>query len=269
MAKTNTKISTKALKSTMWRHACTLEWTNNYERLQASGFAYSMAPVLRELYDTDEEICTNLERHLRLYNTHPSTSAPIIGAVCALEEDYQTDTADSLKVALMGPMAGIGDTLHATLLQPLAFLFSAGLAAENSWLCIPVMLFPFFILWYIRFPLFKFGYKRSVSMINDISGKSALGKIRELASVVGVMVAGGFVPSMVNIKLKYAFTTVVNEVESKVLLQDTLDGILPNLLSMLVVALCYYLLKHKRMKPTTVMLVLSVVAFILGFMGII
>ena len=28
MAKTNTKISTKALKSTMWRHACTLEWTN-------------------------------------------------------------------------------------------------------------------------------------------------------------------------------------------------------------------------------------------------
>lgn len=269
MARTNKKLSQKALNRTMWRHACTLEWANNYERLQASGFAYAMLPVIEELYDTDEERCANLQRHLRLYNTHPSTSAAIIGAVCGLEEDYQTDTADSLKIALMGPMAGIGDTIHATLLQPLAYLFSAGLAAENSYLCIPVLLIPFVILWWIRFPLFKWGYKRSVNMISDISGANQLGKIRELASIVGLMVVGGFAPSMVNVQLKYAFTTLVNGTEKVVKLQDTLDGILPSLLPICVISFCYWLLKKKNAKPLTVILILTVIGFVCGALGII
>ena len=71
------KLSKKALNRTMWRHANTLEWANNYERMQASGFAYAMLPVIEELYDTDEERSENLKRHLRFYNTHPSTSAAI------------------------------------------------------------------------------------------------------------------------------------------------------------------------------------------------
>ncbi|MBO5527554.1 MAG: PTS system mannose/fructose/sorbose family transporter subunit IID, partial [Erysipelotrichaceae bacterium] len=70
MAKTNKKLSKKALNRTMWRHANTLEWANNYERMQASGFAYAMLPVIEELYDTDEERSENLKRHLRFYNTH-------------------------------------------------------------------------------------------------------------------------------------------------------------------------------------------------------
>ena len=269
MARTNKKLSTKALNRTMWRHANTLEWANNYERMQASGFAYAMLPVIEELYDTDEERSENLKRHLRFYNTHPSTSAAIIGAVCGLEEDYQTETADSLKVALMGPMAGIGDTIHATLLQPLAYLFSAGLAAENSYLCIPVLLIPFFVLWWIRFPLFKWGYKRSVEMISDLSGASSLNKLKELASIVGLMVVGGFAPSMVGVKLKYTFTTTINDVEKVVALQDTLDGVLPYLLPICVIGFCYWLLKKKKMKPLNVILILSVVGFALGALSII
>lgn len=263
------KISDKALKKTRLRHNCTLEWANNYERMQASGFAYAMVPVLKDLYDNDEDVCKALERHLRFYNCHPGASAAIIGAVCALEEDYQTDTADSLKVALMGPMAGIGDTIQATLVQPLAYLFAAGLAAEGSYLALPVLVIPFIALWAIRFPLFDFGYKRSVAMIQDINGKASLGKFRELAQIVGLMVVGGFVPSMINVSLKYTYTKVINDVEQTVALQDTLDGILPCMLPIIVVGICFWMIKYKKIKPTTAIGLIAIVGFILGSVGII
>lgn len=269
MAKTHKKLSEKALRKTCIRHNFTLEWANNYERMQASGFAYAMVPVLEELYDTDEEVCEAVERHLRFYNCHPGTSAAIIGAVCALEEDYQTETADSLKVALMGPFAGIGDTIQATLVQPLAYLFAAGLAAEGSYLALPVLLIPFILLWAVRFPLFKFGYTRSVSMIQDINGQSSLAKFKDLATVVGIMVVGGFVPSMISVGLKYSYTKVINDVEQVVRLQDTLDGVLPYMLPILSVVLCYWMIKTKKMKPTTVICIIAIVGFALGAIGII
>ena len=103
MAKTNKKLSEKALKSAATRAALTHECCWNFERMQATGFAYEMVHVLKELYDTDEEVCARLKAHLQFYNTHPGASEAILGACVALEEDYQTEMSDSLKVALMGP----------------------------------------------------------------------------------------------------------------------------------------------------------------------
>ena len=98
MAQTHKKLSQKALTAAATRAAVTHEWCWNYERMQATGFAYEMIPVLRELYDTDEEVCERIKSHLQFYNTHPGASEAILGACVALEEDYQTEMADSLKV---------------------------------------------------------------------------------------------------------------------------------------------------------------------------
>ena len=49
MARTNAKLSEQALKKAASRHNWTLQWCWNYERMQASGFAYAMVPVLKEL----------------------------------------------------------------------------------------------------------------------------------------------------------------------------------------------------------------------------
>ncbi len=269
MARTNKKLSEKALKSAATRAAVTHEWCWNYERMQATGFAYEMIPVLRELYDTDEEICDRLKSHLQFYNTHPGASEAILGACVALEEDYQTETADSLKVALMGPMAGIGDTVQAVLVKPIAYILAASLAADGSFLSIPVLLIPFFILWAARFPLFRFGYKRSVSIIQDISGNTSFARLQEAAQILGLMVVGGFVPSMVGIGLTLAYTKEINGNIREVRIQDTLDGILPYLLPILVVVFCYWMIKQKKLKPTTAILILAAIAFVLGALGII
>ncbi|MEA4911370.1 MAG: PTS system mannose/fructose/sorbose family transporter subunit IID [Oscillospiraceae bacterium] len=273
MAKTNKKLSEAALKKAANRHNWTLQWCWNYERMQASGFAYAMVPIMQELYDTNDEVCENLERHMQFYNCHPGASAIIMGASVALEEDYQPEMSDSIKVALMGPLAGIGDTVQAVLVQPITYIIAASLANEGSLLAVPVVIIPLLILFLLRWPLFRWGYNRSVKIIEDISGNSDFNSLREAAQILGLTVVGGFVPSMIGVKLKYAYTKeLTNEageaVTKTIALQDTLDGILPYLLPICLVGLCYWLLKTKKISPVKVILIVAVLAFVLGALGI-
>ena len=203
MARTNAKLSEQALKKAASRHNWTLQWCWNYERMQASGFAYAMVPVLKELYDNNDEVCENLERHMQFYNCHPGGSSVIMGAAVALEEGYETDMSDSIKVALMGPLAGIGDTIQAVLVKPIAYIIAAGLAAEGSFLSLPVIILPLLALFLARWPLFKWGYKRSVAILEDIEGNTDFNTLRKAAQILGLTVVGGFVPSMIGLALKY------------------------------------------------------------------
>ncbi len=268
MARTNNKLSEKAKKSASSRHNWALQWCWNYERMQASGMAYAMAPVMKELYDNDEEVCQNLERHMQFYNSHPGASAVIMGAAVALEEDYQPEMSDSIKVALMGPLASIGDTIQGVLVQPFAYIMSASLANEGNFLSLAVIFLPFFLLWLARWPVFNWGYKRSVHIIEDISGETDFNLMREAASILGLTVVGGFVPSMVGVSLKWTYVATIEGVEQTVALQDTLDGILPFLLPISFVALCYWLLKSRGVKPFTVIGIVAVIAFVCGALGI-
>lgn len=268
MAKTNKKLSKKALKSAAARHNWALQFCWNYERMQASGFAYSLVPVMKELYTTNDEVCENLERHMQFYNSHPGASAVIFGASVALEEDYQTDMSDSIKVALMGPMASIGDTIQAVLVQPFAFILSAALAAEGNLLSLLVLMIPFLLLFLARWPIFNWGYNRSVKIIEDISGQSDFNSLREAAQILGLTVIGGFVPSMIGVSLKYTYIKEIEGVSQAVALQDTLDGILPYLLPIALVGACYWLLKSKKLTPIWVIVILAVVMFGLGALGI-
>lgn len=268
MARTNKKLSEETKKRACRRHNWVLQYCWNYERMQASGWAYAMIPVMQELYDTNEEVCQNLERHMQFYNSNTNVAAMIFGAAVALEEDYQPEMASSIKVALMGPMASIGDTINAVLVQPFAYMMAASMAAEGSYMALPWIFIPFFLLWLGRFPLFSFGYKRSVHIIEDIGDNTDFALLRDGASILGLVVAGGFVPSMVNVSIKWSYTRMINEVEKTIHIQDTLNGILPYLLPICFVALCYWMLKIRSMKPLTVIGVIATIGFVLGALGI-
>jgi PTS system mannose-specific IID component len=268
MAKTNQKLSQEALKSAITRHNWTLQWCWNYERMQASGYAYSMVPVMKELYNTEDEVCQNLERHMQFYNSHPGASAVIFGASVALEENYQPEMSDSIKVALRGPMASIGDTIQAVLVQPFAFILSAALASEGNMLALPVLFIPLLLLWLARWPVFWWGYRRSVKVIEDVSGSSDFNLLREAAQILGLTVIGGFVPGMVGIGLKWTYMREIDGVVQVIKLQDTLNGILPYLLPVALVAFCYWLLKNRRLTPVVVILIVAIITFLGGALGV-
>ena len=267
------KLSKSALSKACSRHNWGLQWCWNYEKMQAAGYAYAILPVFKELYSSDEEICRNLERHMAFYNTHPGASALIFGADVALEEAGQGETGDSLKIALMGPLAGIGDTIQAVLVTPPFNIIAAGLAAEGSWASILFSTLPVLALFLLRWPLFNYGYKQGANVINDVSGAGTLDSLQTGASILGVTVMGGFVPSMIGATLplklgKDLVDEAGNVVQEAQTLQGALDAIFPYLVPIIITGLCYYGIKVKKSKPLTIILILFVISFVLGALGI-
>lgn len=276
MAKTNAKLSQKALNSCAHRHNWALQWCWNYERMQAAGYAYAMVPVIKELYDDVDEQCRHLERHMQFYNTHPGASALIIGAGVALEEAYQPEIHDSLKVALMGPLAGIGDTIQGVLVTPTFSIIAASMAAEGNPLSVLMLTLPLLVLFIVRYPLFNYGYKAGVNVIADVNGMSTLDTLQVAASVLGITVVGGFVPSILaGLKIKDSFlaTELKDEAGNVVSttagnIQKGLDALLPYLIPILVTFFCYWMIKAKKVTPLKVILILTVLLFICGAAGV-
>ena len=69
-SKDNKKITDKDLRKVFWR-SFTLEGSWNYERMAHLGYAYSMIPVLKKLYDKKEDLSRALKRHLEFVNITP------------------------------------------------------------------------------------------------------------------------------------------------------------------------------------------------------
>ncbi len=274
MAKTNVKLSDAAKKKAITRHNWALQWCWNYERMQAAGYAYSMVPVINELYDDNEERCRNLERHMVFYNTNPWTSALIFGADIALEEDYQGEVGDSLKVALMGPLAGIGDTISAVILTPIFSIITASLAQEQNYLSLLTAIIPSLFTFVIRWPIANYAYKKGTAIMADVSGAGSFEALQVGASILGLVVIGGFIPSILSgLKIKDIERTFINSetgetVSSPLQIQSGLDAMLPYLIPLALTGLCYWLIKVKKVSPMKTILLVFILAFACGALGI-
>lgn len=264
------KVTKADLIKANWRHNVTLQWSWNYERMQALGYLWSILPILQRVSKTKEELIANMQRHLVFYNTNPSVGSPLIfGATCALEEQMQGEVGDSLKVALMGPLAGIGDSIQAILLRPMVAVLAASLAMNGSWAGFIIM-FAFGLFWFWqKFPQFWWGYRQGVGLVAQVAG-GTLDKITEAATIMGLMVVGGFIPSIMSkLTTTIAFSrqvTVQGQNTSKVVqLQPVLDQILPYMIPLLIVGFAYWLLKNRKQSPIMVLLWLTILAFVFSY----
>src|SRR5579883_1003279 len=258
----------------MWRHLITLQWSWNYERMQALGYVYSMLPVINAVYKDKEERIAAMKRHLVFYNTNPQVgSPPIFGATVALEAQRQAETVDSIKVGLMGPLAGIGDTIQAILFRPIIAVFAASLALAGSYFG-PLIMFLSGILWTVlMIPLFYFGYRQGIGVAREVSAEGRLTRFTDMVTMMGMVVIGAFIPSImasVTTPLKYSQTVSnLGQVHTEtVALQSTLDSLLPYMIPIAFVALAYWLLRGLRLSAVWVLVILFVVAFVLGAVGI-
>jgi len=266
---TKSPVTHGDLVNAMWRHNLTLQLSWNYERMQALGYAWSIAPILKKVFPKKDEYFAALKRHMVFYNTNPAIGSPtIFGADCALEEERQPEVGDSLKVALMGPFAGIGDTVMAILMKPIFAVFAAALAlqghASGAWL----MLLLGFIWFYLMFPGFWLGYKQGLGLVRQVSS-GAITRITDMASTAALFIMGGFIPSILaGVKTPLEITKKVmiegKEVIQSVKIQDTFDKVLPYMLPLAITFTVYWLLKKKHWTNLQVLLLLVAAGIILG-----
>ncbi|NMC11430.1 MAG: PTS system mannose/fructose/sorbose family transporter subunit IID [Chloroflexi bacterium] len=273
MATNETKITRADLMKSFWRYVWLFQCGWNYERMQSVGYAYSILPILKKTRPGEEEFKEAFLTNLNFFNTNPVVGAPlIIGAHIALEEaGASLETTEGLKVGLMGPLAGVGDTLVWALYNSIIFSIGASMALSGSALGpILVLLLVFFPYLAVRYWQFTWAYKQGVNLVTQLGG-GIIAKITEFATIVGLIVIGGFAPSIVNLKVAWKpaiAATVQGEAVSQVIdIQAQLDAILPYMLPVLVTALAYWLLK-KGWSPVAVLALLFVIGFIGGAIGL-
>lgn len=109
------KINKSDLNKVFWR-SIPYEHSWNYERMGNVGFTWAMMPLLKKLYPKKEQFTQALKRNLELYNMTPYIVTLPLGISAAMEEansineDFDETSISAVKLALMGPLSGIGDS---------------------------------------------------------------------------------------------------------------------------------------------------------------
>lgn len=264
---TEKDLSNLALRSIPMEHS----W--NYERMMHMGYAWALMPILKKLYPEDEDFREALQRHLEFYNTTPFIITSPLGISAAMEEERATsvDTFDTksisdVKTALMGPLAGIGDSIFWGTLRIIATGIGTSLALQGNLLG-PLL---FFLVWNVphwisRYILSFVGFNLGTEVITKANQKGVMDKITRAASVVGLSVAGAMTAEMVNVNIPIA----IGAGENATTVQAILDGIIPGIPKLLVFWLAYRLLKRKTspLLIMLIMLVLGIAGAYFGFLG--
>lgn len=251
-------LTRKDLNKMVWR-SLLLQASFNYERMQAAGWLYSILPGLKKIHKNKHDLSESMKSHMEFFNTHPFLVNIIMGIVLAMEEKKQNrNMIRSIRVAMMGPLGGIGDALFWLTLLPICVGIGASLGQDGNPMGAVVFLLIFNTVHFaLRFGLMHYGYSAGTNAISSL--KENTKKVAHAASIVGVTVVGALIASFV----KLESSLVIHAGKAKIALQkDLLDKLVPNLLPLAYTLLMYYLLK-KGFSPVK----LIIITVIIGIIG--
>jgi fructoselysine and glucoselysine-specific PTS system IID component len=249
----------------MFFRSLALEANFNFETWQNTGFAFTIIPALKRLYANKNDMAKALKRHLQLFNTSPYGSTLIFGITAAMEEqnsrdpDFDEESISSIKLGLMGPLAGVFDSLFWGTFKVIAAGVGTSLAIKGNILG-PVIFILIFNIPHLllRYNLTFLGYNAGTKFLRSLAKSNVMDKLTTGASILGLMVVGAMPATLM------AITTpiTIGASKSAITIQGILDQIVPTVIPLALTFLVYYFVK-KNVKTTYLLLGL----LILGFAG--
>ena len=249
----------------------------NMERMEGPAIIRMLGGVREKLYPGDrgkqQEL---LARHEPFFNTEPYLGCIVPGIVLGMEEenarnsdqDISSELLTGVKTALMGPAAGIGDSLYVGTLIPILLSIAIGISGESGSVAGPLL----YIIAHlgIMIPLTWFLFYRGYSMGLD-SAQSILeggikDKLTRVMNIIGLTVVGAITSEYVTIETGW----VMMQGEEVMLdMNAALNGILPNIITLLLALVTFWLISKVKVKiglMFLIYLVFSVVALLIGLM---
>ncbi|MFV0479069.1 MAG: PTS system mannose/fructose/sorbose family transporter subunit IID [Anaerorhabdus sp.] len=243
----------------------------NMVKMEANGFTITMAPAIESIYKGDEEgKKAAYLRHQNFFNTHAVPFSFIAGLAYAMEKEHKEkqsidgQTIESIKAALMGPTAGMFDSLFYNCLRIIAAGIAIGLCAQGNILGTII-----FILLYgvsqsvVKYFFINWGYTYGTTFIDSIFSSGLMGALTKSASVLGLTMVGAMTAQMVNVPLNWT----LNVGETSVVIQDVINSIFPGLLGVVLLFGLVSAIK-KGARPTQLILGIFAFALIGAFIGI-
>ena len=265
------RLTNKDLNTIWLRWAFTHLASMSYEKLQGHAYAWAYIPFAKKYYKDDPEAKRRLlVRHSVFFNTEPQIGQIINGIVTSLEEnialggEVSEEMPNNIKATLMGPLAGIGDSIIQGIIVPILLSIGMSLASGGS------VIGPlFYIIAYaiigttISYVSYHTGYKLGVNAIDAIVGENAR-RITNAFNILGIIVVGALAAG--NIVL----TTTLNiplgsDWQS---LQTTLDNVFPHILPLIAVLVTWWMLGKKQYSPTKVIVVLTAAICVFCLLGV-
>ena len=243
-----------------------LQASFNYERMQSCGFTMSLIPALKKIHgDNKEELANSLTDNLEFINTHPNLVGFLMGLMMSLEENgADRSTIKGFKLALFGPIAGIGDAIFWFTVLPIVAGISCSFASQGSLIGPIIFFLVYLVIWLLRIVWTHLGYNLGVKSIDIITENSDM--IANAATILGITVIGALIASYVSINL-LPVITVDGGIEVAVQ-TEFFDRIFPNFLPMCITLLFYYLLKKKQVSPIVLIIGVIVISIICVMIGL-
>ncbi|WP_035438931.1 PTS system mannose/fructose/sorbose family transporter subunit IID [Atopobium sp. oral taxon 810] len=244
----------------------------NYERLTSSAMLTAYSQIPDKIYPNNKaKKIEFMKRQLEFFNTEPHFGSIIIGLTLSMEEERAKNDAvtpeaiTSVKTGLMGPFAGVGDTLWQGTITPILLAICMPVVSSGN---------PFGALLYavlimtamlsISHFMFFTGYRSGKQGVESMMKSGILSRVISIATIMGAIVLGC-------LTCNYVTATSSLEIavgEGTISLQSTLDSILIGIVPLSVTLLSWYLLKIKNMSATKVLVILALIGFVLGITGL-
>ncbi|MDB5286513.1 MAG: hypothetical protein JWR05_1462 [Mucilaginibacter sp.] len=257
------KLTKRDIRSLFFR-SLTLEANFNFETWQNTGFAFTIIPVLKRLYTTKQSMAAALKRHLQFFNTSPYGSTLIFGITAAMEEqnsqdkDFDEESINSVKLGLMGPLAGVFDSLFWGTFKVIAAGVGTSLAIKGNVMG-PILFILIFNVPHLllRYNLTFIGYNAGTKFLQNLAKNNVMDRLTKGASILGLMVVGAMPATLMSINTPLMIGTT----KSAVAVQDILNQIVPAMIPLGLTFLVYYFVK-KNVKTTYLLLGLLVLGFV-------
>lgn len=256
------------VKTWLWEQSD--EAAYNYERLQALGLTNMMIYPIKKLYPKEKQ-ADELKKYMVFFNTEPHMVGPVIhGIALSMEEarangaEVSAEDINGVRTGLMGPAAGIGDTVQQGIIFPILASIGATMALDHNYFG-PIMFTVVFelIIYAIGYWMFMYGYKKGKASVVSILKSGLLDKVTNAFSIVGLMVVGTMAATRVTIK-----TPLVWHVgQSVIKLQALFNQLAPSLIPLLVTLLVWWLLR-KKVNASIIVVGIFVIGILCSYLGI-
>lgn len=263
----------KKLVNKMFLRSSTMFCSAQPVTMGGGGFAYSILPFINKFYDNDKDKAEALSRNVRYFNTTVPLSSFIMGITASMEkqnsqsDDFDVESINAIKTSLMGPLAGIGDSIFWGVWRVVCAGLAISLAKAGN-VFAPLLFFFLFNIpsWAVRYYGGVLGYSLGSKYIEKIYNNGLIEILTKAASVLGLIMVGAMTISMVGFKSKLVLTMDGTQVLN---LQKVLDELFKGLIPLIVTLVCYSLLKKKKISVIGLIFVIMGLGVVLSFLGIV
>ena len=275
MKNKNSLLTKKDINKAAWSYIFFSQATQNFERMMGLAFCHVLEPVLKKLYQNNpDEYQKALQRHMQFYNTEPQLGALIPGITIAMEEaraqgeDVSEELIVNTKNALMGPFAGIGDSMIIGTYSPILLSIAMSMCLQDG---NPIGPLFFCAVWLttivgMQWYLFHKGYSMGIGAANLFFTQKALAdQITTGLTMMGLMVIGGVAATTVKANVIFQFVSG----EMSISIQETVfNKIMPGVLPLILTLVSWYLLDKKKWSAAKLILAIVLFAAAMVLLGI-